>query len=116
MRVLVVDDEPLIRLGLVSLVEDWGYEAVEASDAAGAIRMLESTSIDFVITDVDMPGSMDGLALARYVSGRWPPIKLIVVSGKVRAEDASMPEGARFLSKPYQDEVLLASIRDMYQG
>ena len=66
MRILVVDDEPLIRLGLMSLVEEWGYEADMAGDARSAIALMERERFDLVITDVDMPG-MDGIALANYV-------------------------------------------------
>lgn len=113
MKVLVVDDEPLIRLGLVSLVGDWGYEAIEAVDAADAIIHLERNDIAFVITDVDMPGSMDGIALARYVASRWPPIRLIVVSGKVTLKETDLPVGARFIPKPYREDVLLAAVREL---
>lgn len=113
MKVLVVDDEPLIRLGLVSLVGDWGYEALEAVDAADAIFHLERNDIAFVITDVDMPGSMDGIALARYIARRWPPIKLIVVSGKVSLNETDLPVGARFIAKPYRDDVLLAAVQEL---
>ena len=69
-------------MGAVLIVEEAGYEAVEASNADEAIRILEADpTIRLVFTDIDMPGSMDGLKLAHYVRGRWPPIKLIVASG-----------------------------------
>lgn len=114
MKILVVDDEPLIRLGLVSLLEDWGHQALSASDAATAIAALEANElIELVITDVDMPGTMDGIALARYVAGRWPPIRLIVVSGKVGPADFDLPEGARFFSKPYRDQMMHSAIEEM---
>ncbi len=113
MKFLVVDDEPLIRLGLVSLIEDWGHEAAEAADAAAAIQRLERDSFHFVITDVDMPGSMDGLALIQYVAGKWPPVRLIVVSGKVSLQQSQLPDGARFIPKPYADDVLFAAVREM---
>src|SRR5690349_15817059 len=84
MKILVVEDEPLIRLGLASLVEEAGYPVAEAANADQAIRILEAdSSFRVVITDVDMPGSMDGLRLAHYVRDRWPPIQLVVISGKV---------------------------------
>lgn len=113
MRVLVVDDEPLIRLGLVSLIEEWGFEALEAGSAVEAIQELEKWDVQFVITDVDMPGSMDGIALAQYAADKWPPIRLIVVSGKVSLERGQLPNGARFIPKPYSDDVLLGAVREM---
>lgn len=114
MNILVVEDEPLIRIGLVSLLVDWGHEVFSAGDAAAAIATLEANqSIELVITDVDMPGTMDGIALAKYVAGRWPPVRLIVVSGKVAPTDCDLPEGARFFSKPYQDQVLHTAIEGM---
>lgn len=114
MSILVVDDEPLIRLGLVSLLEEWGYEAFSVGNATAAIAMLEANrSIELVITDVDMPGTMDGIALATYVAARWPPVRLIVVSGKVVPADRELPDGARFFSKPYHDQVMHAAIEEM---
>ena len=74
MKILVVDDEPLIRLGLVSMVEEAGFAVLEAANADEAIRVIERTSdVALVITDVDMPGSMDGVRLAHFVRERWPP-------------------------------------------
>ncbi len=114
MNILVVDDEPLIRIGLVSLVEEWGHEAFSAGNAAAAIAVLEANqSIELIITDVDMPGTMDGIALAKYVAGRWPPVRLIVVSGKVAPADGDLPEGARFFSKPYHDQLIHSAIEEM---
>src|ERR1700689_944804 len=100
--VLIVEDEPLVRLCAVETVEAAGYEVIEAANANEAIRILESRrDIRVVFTDIHMPGSMDGLKLAHAVRNRWPPIKLIVTSGRelVRAQD--MPDGARFFAKPY---------------
>ena len=81
--VLVVEDENLIRLSALDMVEEAGFEAIAASDADEAIRILESRNdIRAVFTDVHMPGSMDGLRLARVVRNRWPPVALIVTSGR----------------------------------
>jgi CheY-like chemotaxis protein len=80
--VLIVEDEPLIRLGAVYQIEDAGFEVYEADSADAAIALLEvHKEICLIFTDVDMPGSMDGLKLAHYVRGRWPPVKIIVTSG-----------------------------------
>jgi len=114
MKILVVEDEPLIRLGLVSLAEEWGYTAVEAGNADQAIAALErDPDIRLVITDVDMPGSMDGIRLAHFVRGRWPPLPIIVVSGKVRAEASTLPPGVAFLAKPYRDDLLHSAVTSL---
>jgi CheY-like chemotaxis protein len=81
--VLVVEDSAIIRMGAVDLVQSAGYEVLEASNADEAIRILESRAdIDLVFTDVQMPGTMDGIKLSHYIRNRWPPVKLIVASGK----------------------------------
>jgi CheY-like chemotaxis protein len=100
--ILVVEDEHLLRVTAVEMVEEAGFKALEASDAQEAIRILESRNdIRAVFTDVEMPGSMDGLKLARAVRDRWPPIRLIVTSGKGDVAAADLPLGGRFLGKPY---------------
>lgn len=102
--VLVVEDSTIIRMGAVDLVLAAGYEALEACDADEAIRILEQRSdIDIVFTDIDMPGTMDGLKLSHYIRERWPPVKLIVASGADVLEESSLPSGSRFFSKPYDD-------------
>jgi CheY-like chemotaxis protein len=100
--VLVVEDEALVRVGAVDLVEEAGFEAIEAANAEEAIRILENRSdIRVVFTDIDMPGSMDGLKLAHAVRNRWPPIKLVVTSGHSLPADKDLPTGGRFVGKPY---------------
>jgi CheY-like chemotaxis protein len=100
--VLVVEDEHLIRMDTASSLEATGFIVHEAGNAADAIRCLELHSeIRLIFTDVNMPGSMDGLALARYVRGRWPPVKIIVTSGYVKIREGDLPAGALFIEKPY---------------
>ena len=107
--VLVVEDSPMIRMGAVDLVLLAGYEALEAGDADEAIRVLESRDdIDLVFTDVQMPGTMDGVRLSHYIRDRWPPVKLIVASGAAILEESSLPFGSRFFSKPYDDHTITA--------
>jgi two-component system, response regulator PdtaR len=90
--VLIVEDEPLIRMGTVYLIEDAGFEVYEAGSADAAIALLElHKEIRLIFTDVDMPGSMDGLKLAHYVRGRWPPVKIIVTSGHIKVTEESLP-------------------------
>src|SRR5436853_5874590 len=101
--VLVVEDEPLIQSTALAMVEDAGFEAIPASDADEAIRILESRNdIRAVFTDIQMPGSMDGLRLARVVRSRWPPVALIVTSGQKTVFEADLPTGGKFLPKPYK--------------
>lgn len=105
--VLVVEDSALIRMGAIDLVLSAGYEAIEACDADEAIRVLESRDdIDLVFTDVQMPGTMDGVKLSHYIRKRWPPVKLIVVSGAAILEQSSLPSGGRFFQKPYDSNVI----------
>jgi CheY-like chemotaxis protein len=105
--VLIVEDEPLVRLCAVKTVEDAGFEVIEAANADEAIRILESRrDIRVVFTDIHMPGSMDGLKLAHAVRNRWPPIKIIVTSGREKVAEQDLPAGGRFVAKPYDpDEI-----------
>ncbi|WEZ85042.1 response regulator [Rhizobium sp. 32-5/1] len=105
--VLIVEDSALIRMGAVDLVLAAGYEALEARDADEAIRILElRNDIDLVFTDVQMPGTMDGIKLSHYIRDRWPPVKLMVASGAAILEESSLPSGSRFFSKPYDDHTI----------
>jgi CheY-like chemotaxis protein len=111
--VLVVEDEPLILMNAMEIVEDGGFEAIGAANADQAIRILESRDdISLVFTDVNMPGSMDGLKLARSVRGRWPPIRIIVTSAFRLAEEG-VPEGGKFFKKPYAPAQITEAIREL---
>jgi CheY-like chemotaxis protein len=100
--VLVVEDEPILRMTAVDMVEDAGFEAVEAADATEAIRILERRlDIRIVFTDIDMPRGIDGMKLAALIRDRWPPIEIILTSGHIDAPDVRMPARSRFFSKPY---------------
>jgi two-component sensor histidine kinase/CheY-like chemotaxis protein len=100
-NVLVVEDEMVLRMRAVDIVEDAGFTPVEAVNADEALAILESRSdIDLLFTDIQMPGSMDGLKLAHAVHDRWPAIKIILVSGQVKPSDAERPADSRFFGKP----------------
>lgn len=117
MKILVVEDEPLIRLGLVSVIEEAGYLVLDAPNADAAIKLLDADSeIRMVVTDVDMPGSMDGIKLAHFVRRRWPPVKLVVISGKIGVKPGELPEGAHFMAKPYQEAALVGLLRTMFSA
>ena len=112
--VLIVEDEPLIRMGTVYLLRDADFEVYEAGSADAAIALLElHKEIRLIFTDVDMPGSMDGLKLAQYVRGRWPPVKIIVTSGHIKVTEDSLPAGALFMSKPYDPAEITHKVREM---
>ena len=112
--VLVVEDESLIRTSAVDMVEQAGFEAVAASNADEAIRILESRNdICAVFTDVQMPGSIDGLKLAQVVKNRWPPVALIVTSGRMTVPESELPNGGRFLGKPYRPSELETMLREV---
>lgn len=111
MKVLVVEDEPIIRLGIVSSIEEAGHTVIDVASADEAVRRLAvEEGVGVIVTDVDMPGSMDGIALAHYAHERWPTVGLIVISGKVGVVPNQLPSGARFMSKPYQEPQLLSTI------
>jgi CheY-like chemotaxis protein len=112
--VLVVEDEPLQRMMAVDLVLDAGFEVVEAWSADEAVVILEGRSdIRIVFTDVDMPGSMDGLKLAAAIRDRWPPIEIIVTSGHMRIDDGGLPPRSVFFSKPYDANKVTAQLNRM---
>jgi CheY-like chemotaxis protein len=112
--VLVVEDEMLLRMRAVDMVEDAGYICVEARDADEAVAILESRSdIALLFTDIQMPGSMDGLGLAHSVHDRWPPIKIILVSGQLKLASIDIPVNSRFFGKPLEAKVMIAQIQSM---
>ena len=110
--VLIVEDDALLRMCAAEIVEEAGFAVIEAADADAAMALLESRSdIALLLTDVDMPGSMNGLKLAHAVRGRWPPIKILVVSGQVRPLPSELPRDSCFLAKPYQTATLVEELR-----
>jgi two-component system, response regulator PdtaR len=112
--ILVVEDETLIRMDIVEQIEDAGFEVLQATNADEAITILETDlRVTIVFTDVDMPGSMDGIRLAQAVRGRWPPIKIIVTSGHFKVRDEDLPEGGMFFGKPYNAADVIRSLRKL---
>jgi CheY-like chemotaxis protein len=115
--VLIVEDEFLVRMGTRAAVETAGFEVLEAGDADEAIAILAvRNDIRLIFTDIHMPGSMDGLKLARFVRDRWPPVKIVATSGRVRVTDNDLPEGGRFLPKPYSAGEITATLHELIQG
>ena len=112
--VLVVEDSPLILMGALDLVTTAGFEGIGATSADEAIAILEvRADIHLVFTDVEMPGSIDGVKLAHYIRNRWPPIHLIVASGRTILEESQLPVGSSFFSKPYDNNSIVEEMTRM---
>jgi two-component system, response regulator PdtaR len=112
--VLVVEDEPLIRLVATDTLEDAGFAAFEASDARQAIALLERhREIRVLFTDVNMPGDMDGVSLAHYVRDHWPEVKIVVTTGRCAVGQPDLPEGSALLPKPYRLAHLIGTLREL---
>ena len=112
--ILIVEDEFLLRMDSAELIENAGFEVIQAGNADEAIEILKARSgIHVVFTDIQMPGSMDGLKLARFVRNRWPPIKIVATSALLRVEDDDLPAGSVFLPKPYRGTEVVATLRQL---
>lgn len=112
--VLVVEDEAIVRMGIVDELEDAGFEVFEAANSDVAIDILVAyPRIEVMFTDIDMPGGVDGLKLAASVRDRWPPITIIITSGHRAVGVESLPARARFMPKPYNPDVVVRSIKEM---
>ena len=110
--VLVVDDEAVLRLIATEVLEDSGFRVVEAEDAKEALRVLaDHPGVRVLFTDINMPGALDGLDLAREVHARWPDIKLVVTSGRPMPTDKEVPDDGRFVAKPYSPDSLVREVR-----
>jgi CheY-like chemotaxis protein len=110
--VLVVEDEPLLRMAAIDMVEDAGFIAVEAANATEAVHILEARlDIRIVFSDIDMPMGIDGLKLAVVIRNRWPPIEIILVSGQIEPPAVDLPARTIFFSKPYREPEVVAAIR-----
>ncbi len=110
--ILIVDDEPLLRMAAFDMVEDAGFEAIEAADATEAIAILESRSdIRLVFTDIEMPRGIDGLKLAALIRHRWPSIVVVVTSGRYLAREMPASGFDLFLAKPYRERDVIGAFR-----
>ena len=112
--ILVVDDEELLRLNAADLLEENGYSVVEAANAEDALRMLERRpDVRLLFTDIQMPGRIDGIELARLVHERWPHILLVMTSAQQQPSQADIPDEGRFIAKPYRARELLGQVNKM---
>ena len=112
--VLVVEDEPLVRLFASEIIEEDGFEVPQAADATEAIVTLEARlDVRVVFTDVDMPGGIDGIMLALCIRERWPDIQIIITSGRPWPAETKLPNDMVFFSKPYRQDRVLETVRKM---
>lgn len=113
--VLVAEDEELVRLVIAEALRDVGFEVMEAAHAEAALSVLEhhAARIDVLFTDIQMPGAMDGLALAHHTSKNWPRIGLLITSARPQPARATLPEKSRFLTKPYHHSHVVHHIREL---
>jgi len=112
--VLVVEDEPLLRMDTVDMVEEAGFEPVEAANAKQAMQALEERDdIRIILSDIDMPPGMDGVELVAIVRNRWPPIEIILVSGQIVSDEVQLPERGLFFSKPFRSQEVIAAMARM---
>jgi CheY-like chemotaxis protein len=112
--VLLVEDEPLVRLTQVDILKESEFWVVEAQDADEAFELLKARpEIDAILTDVNMPGSMDGFEFARLVRQGWPEVAVLVISGKTGPGPGDLPPNATFLHKPIMPDDLIAALQDV---
>jgi CheY-like chemotaxis protein len=114
--VLIVEVEALIRMDAAAMVVDAGFQVLEAGDADEAVALLESRrGIRAVFTDINMSGSMDGWKLAHAIRDRWPPVHLLVTSGKGMPPGEELPLRGRFIPKPYRPEDVANALRALFE-
>jgi CheY-like chemotaxis protein len=115
-KILVVEDEAIIRFTIADDIRDAGFEVFEARDAEEALSLLRRhDDIGVLFTDVDMPGEMDGLGLSATVRAQWPDVRIIVTSGKQVPLRGILPGDSRFMPKPYSSDTVLQTIRQMLE-
>lgn len=116
-EILVVEDEVLLRMMADDILTDAGFRVVEARDAEEAMTLLEArTDVRVVFTDWNMPGEIDGVGLAHLVRKRWPAVGIIVTSGKMQPAPGDLPEGVKFLLKPYRPSTLIEEVEALMSG
>ncbi|AWN51077.1 response regulator [Methylobacterium sp. 17Sr1-1] len=111
----MVDDDPLIRMNAAEMLADAGFQTLEASHVEEALNVLHQhhPAIVLLFTDVQMPGALDGFALARHTAAHWPHISIVVASGRAQPGPDDMPEGARFVGKPFSAEVVFHHLKQV---
>ena len=112
--VLLVEDEFLVRMVGADILTEAGFDVLEAANGDEALTVLKDRAdVSVLFTDIDMPGSLNGLELARVTHERWPHVAVLIVSGKVRPGPDDLPPGGHFISKPYQPAAVVRQIHGM---
>ena len=116
--VLVVDDEPLVRMTAADELEESGFHVLEAASADEALAVLEehADDVQVLFTDLNMPGSMDGIGLAEEAHRRWPHILLLISSGQEQLQPNEIPDHGHFVAKPYVAAHVVSHIHDLIKG
>jgi two-component system, response regulator PdtaR len=113
--VLVVEDEAIIRMSTVAILEDAGYAVFEAQNSIEALEQLsQHAQIGIMLTDVRMPGRMDGLSLVTRVQTDYPAIRAIVMSAHTTAKEARDAGALGFVFKPYLPQTIIRTVRDLF--
>ena len=113
-QIMVVDDEPMLRLNLTDILEDAGHTVLDAPTADAGLAILEGgCGARVVVTDVHMPGEINGFQLAEVICHRWPHIGVVIVSGRLRPSDDDLPDDSRFLSKPVHPDLLTSTVQEV---
>jgi DNA-binding NtrC family response regulator len=109
--VLLVEDEKLLRWNATNILEDEGFKVIEAENAEAALQVMRSRSdVRLLFTDIQMPGSLDGMDLARKVHEQWPKVKLLITSGNLKPSRAQIPDDGHFIGKPYDGDQVTAEV------
>ena len=112
--VLVVEDEELLRLYVDGFLEDEGFEVIDAVDADAALNiMTRRPDVRVLFTDIQLPGAIDGIELARLVHEHWPHVLLLITSGNQRPSTAEIADHGHFLPKPYRSDEVIREIHDL---
>ena len=111
--VIIVEDEPMVRMAAVGAFEDAGFEVLESKNAQAALLILQTqgSRVQALFTDVEMPGAMDGLGLANQIHQDWPLISVVVASGQITPSEGQIPANGRFFKKPYHLSSVIDHIR-----
>ncbi|MCE7798181.1 response regulator [Sphingobium sufflavum] len=109
--IMIVEDEAMIRQIGADILEEAGYQVIEAATADEALNIIKANpGIALIFTDVRMPGAMDGLGLAAIVHERWPDVRLLITSGHCRLRNDEIPARGKFIPKPYPASELIRQI------
>ena len=111
-RILVVEDEVFLRWFIRDILEDAGFDVEEADNAERAMSMLEDARYQAVVTDIEMPGELNGVDLAWAVEANWPHTGVVITSGKTLPPRDNIPPRAMFLAKPLQVERLVQAVEE----